>query len=88
MKQCDSNQDTHNQHSYGMYEIDSITHSHEPLSKPKEVTALIMSVYDAVHISLPLGGLTARWERSLMDFDDSEMAGKNYMRRGMGSMKC
>jgi len=28
-----------------------IAHSHEPLSKPKEGTALIMSIYDAVHIT-------------------------------------
>jgi hypothetical protein len=57
MKQGDSNKDTHNQHSYGMHEIHSIAHSHEPLSKPKVGTVLIMSIYDAVHILLPLEGL-------------------------------
>jgi len=57
MKQGDSNKDTHNQHSYGMYEMHGIAHSHEPLSKPKVGTVLIMSVYDAVQILLPLEGL-------------------------------
>jgi hypothetical protein len=57
MKQGNSSKDTHNQHSYGMYEIHNIAHSHEPFSKPKVGTMLIMSIYDAVHILLPLEGL-------------------------------
>jgi hypothetical protein len=57
----------HNQHSYGMYEIQSIAHGYKLLLMPMVGSALIMSICYAVHISLPVEGLYSQLEVGLSE---------------------